>query len=68
MKAGVSKKKEQINKKQYSHFLMQVAQDKRKMEKIQAERTEYLLITVQNYIFSLRLNSSSWDNDLVIFS
>ena len=36
------------------------------MEKRQAERTEYLLITVQNYISSLRLNSSSWDKTLAI--
>ena len=48
-------------------FKIQVRQDKNKMDKRKEERVEYLLITVKNYISSLKLNSYSLENDLIVF-
>ena len=46
---------------------MQVTQDKQKMDKRREERVEYLLTTVTNYVSSLKLNSYSLENDLIVF-
>ena len=59
--------KQPLNKKQWISYNQQVSQDRSKMEKRRLERLEYLLTTVRNYVCSLKLNSSSLENDLLVF-